>query len=410
VTGTPVSVIVVSRGRPRALARCLRGLAGLDHDPFEVVVIADPAGLAATGPWQGAIKSLAFDTPNISRARNLGLSLAAGSIVAFIDDDAVPEPTWLSRLAAPFADDRVGAAGGNVIGRNGIALQWGPGVADRLGRRLPLDTDPVRPQVHRGNAAIGIKTEGTNMAFRRDLLAGIGGFDERFAFYLDETDVNLRLGARGVPTAVVPLAQVHHAFAESERRRRDRVPRDLSQIGASLAVFLAKHGTDPATRLAAEDAAQRRRLLGHMVAGRLEPRDVGRLLATFHEGWAQGLTRRPIESPIAPDPPPFLPFRPDPPPARRHINLSGRPWQGRALRARAAALAAEGNTVSLVILSPTALFHRVAFTDQGYWLQTGGLFGRALPDDPLLRYWRFRNRVLRETERVRQVRVPSPPP
>ncbi len=410
MTATPVSVIVVSRGRPAALARCLRAIAGLTHDGFELVVVADPAGLAAIAPLRDRTKTLAFDEPNISRARNLGLSLAAGRIVAFIDDDAVPEPTWLARLVAPFADDRVGAAGGNVIGRNGIALQWGPGIADSLGRRLPLDTDPVLPQIHPGRPGRAIKTEGTNMAFRRDLLAAIGGFDERFAFYLDETDVNLRLAAAGIATATVPRAQVHHGFAASERRRRDRVPRDLTDIGASLAVFLAKHGTDPATRLPAEEALQRRRLLGHMVAGRLEPRDVGRLLATFRTGWVQGLSRPAVAARIAADPPPFLPFRPEPPPTRKHSLLSGRPWQARALRRRAAALAAGGDTVSLFILSPTALFHRVAYTDQGYWLHTGGLFGRALPSDPLLRYWRFRARVAREAERVRPVRHPGPAP
>ncbi|MCB2152739.1 MAG: glycosyltransferase, partial [Rhodobacteraceae bacterium] len=57
-------------------------------------------------------------------ARNLGLAAAAGEIVAFIDDDAVPEPRWLARLTAPFADPGIAAAGGFVVGRNGISFQW----------------------------------------------------------------------------------------------------------------------------------------------------------------------------------------------------------------------------------------------------------------------------------------------
>lgn len=403
----PVSVIVVSRGRPESLARCLRGIEGLDHDRFEVVVVSDPAGLAAIRVWHNRIKSHVFDEANISRARNIGISLAAGSLVAFIDDDAVPEPTWLARLVAPFADAEVGAAGGYVIGRHGIGLQWGASTADRLGRRLPLETDPVRPTIHRGNAMRAIKTEGTNMAFRRDLLKRIGGFDERFAFYLDETDVNLRLGALGIATAIVPLAQVHHAFTESDRRRRDRVPRDLTQIGASLAVFLAKHGTDPAMRLDEESAAQRSRLIRHMVAGRIEPRDVGRLMDTFRDGWIQGLSRAPSVVPFAPQPPPFVDFVAQPIPRRRHNVLTGRPWQARSLRSRAAAFAAEGDTISVVILSPTALFHRIQFTGDGYWLQTGGLFGRSLRSDPLFRFWRFDDRVAREVERVRPFRDPG---
>jgi GT2 family glycosyltransferase len=401
VTATPVSVIVVSRGRPDALARCLRGLAGLDHPGFEVVVVADPGGIAALDRWRGRIKAVVFDAANIARARNLGLAQAAGDVVAFIDDDAVPEPTWLSRLVAAFGDAAVGAAGGYVIGRNGISLQWGASSVDRLGRRLPLRTDATRAEIHRPAAGLGIKTEGTNMAFRRDLLWRVGGFDERFAFYLDETDVNLRLAALGVATAIVPLAQVHHGFAPSERRRQDRVPRDLGQIGTSMAVFLAKHGTDPATRLEAETAAQRHRLLAHMVAGRIEPRDVGRLLQGFRAGWARGLGMAEIAVDAAAEAPPFLRFGGG---VRGHAVVSGRTWQARALRARAGALAGEGQTVTLILLSPSALYHRVNYMPEGYWLQRGGLFGRSLRSDPLLRYWRFADRVAREVKRVGPVR------
>ncbi|MCB2123539.1 MAG: glycosyltransferase, partial [Rhodobacteraceae bacterium] len=67
-------------------------------------------------------------------ARNLGLAAAAGEIVAFIDDDAVPEPRWLARLTAPFADPGIAAAGGFVVGRNGISFQWRASCADSHGR------------------------------------------------------------------------------------------------------------------------------------------------------------------------------------------------------------------------------------------------------------------------------------
>ncbi len=407
MTALPVSVIVVSRGRPEALARCLRGIAAMDGGPFEVVVVADPAGIAAVAPYAGRVKTATFDEANIARARNTGLGLAAGEVVAFIDDDAVPEPTWAVRLAAPFADPRVGAAGGPVIGRNGISLQWGPGAVDRMGQRLPLRTHPTEAEVHRGTAGLGIKTEGTNMAFRRDLLCRIRGFDGRFAFYLEESDVNLRLGAMGVPVAHVPGAVVHHGFAASARRREDRVPRDLCQIGASMAVYLAKHGTDPATRCAFEEAAQRRRLVRHMVAGRIEPRDVGRLMAGFRAGWEEGLGRGEAADEIG-APPVFLPFGPGGVRVRR--VLSGWVRDGDALRAEAAARVAEGEVVTLILLSRSTRFHRVSFHPDGYWEQAGGLFGRSMRTDPLWHRWDMASRVRREVARVAVVRdAPSPP-
>ena len=75
------------------------------------------------------------------------------------------------------------------------------------------------------------------MAVRRDVLAALGGFDPAYHFYLDETDLNMRLAQAGHATALCPRALVHHGFAASTRRRKDRVPADLFDIGASWAVF-----------------------------------------------------------------------------------------------------------------------------------------------------------------------------
>jgi GT2 family glycosyltransferase len=403
----PVSVIVASHGRPAALARCLDALTRLFCLTFEIVVVTDAEGRAAverTG-LAGRLKLVAFDAPNLSQARNLGVAAAAGEIVAFIDDDAVPEPTWLDALAGAFGSPDVAAAGGTVLGRNGISVQWGPREVNALGEHRPLATDGHEIAVFEPPAGRGVRTEGTNMAVRRSVLTQLGGFDPALRFFLEDTDLNLRLAREGHMTAIVPGAVVHHGFDASARRRADRVPRSLFEEGASLAVFLRRHAPEALeARFAVFRGEQRARLLRHMVAGRIEPRDVGRLMASLGEGWEDGKLR-----PLQPLPPlghaerGFLPFEGG---ADRGLGVvaAGWAWNARRLRAEAAEAARDGATVSLFLFSPTAWRHRVRFTEAGVWEQAGGLWGLSERTAPRGAALTLRRRLRREAARVAPVR------
>ncbi|WP_425046860.1 glycosyltransferase family 2 protein [Primorskyibacter sp. S87] len=402
-----VSVIVVSRDRPEALQRCLLAVSQLMYDPFEVVVVTDPQSFAVLQSHQLAdkIKLLSFDDENISAARNHGIHAAAGEIIAFLDDDAVPEPTWLVALVAPFSRADVVASGGFVRGRNGISWQSTAQAVDRMGRSAPLDIACDKTTVLSPGKNRGIKTQGTNMAVRRSVLARLGGFDPRYRFFLDETDLNLRLAESGGKTAFVPRAQVHHGYQASRRRRSDRVPLDLTEIGASWAVFLNSHcpKTLHRDRWREIKRAERARALYHLVRGGLEPRDVRRLMASLQNGYSQGLSRPALTLPPVPDPTEaFLPF-----PSRRDtqaILLSGRSWSRSRLHQQAIDLVKSGKVATVLRFSPTAVFHRVRFTQDGYWEQTGGLFGRSRRSDPLFSLWRFSSRVRAETDRIARVR------
>ncbi|WP_425100761.1 glycosyltransferase family 2 protein [Tropicibacter sp. S64] len=403
----PVSVVVVSRERPRALARCLLGLSQLDYPNFEVIVVACPAGMAVAeaSPQAKWLKCAPFDEPNISAARNVGIDRAAGEIVAFIDDDAVPEPLWLQHLVGPFTDPDVAAAGGYVIGRNGISFQWTARTVDASGEAQDLPLSGDAPAIRKPEPGLAIKTEGTNMAVRRRVLLELGGFDPGFRFYLDETDLNLRLAKAGHKTAIVPLARVHHGYAESARRSADRTPRDLTEIGASKMLFLRKHAPDRRRKAAwkAFRTAQRLRLLRLLQSGPLGADDVWRLMRGLSRGAREGATRP--TQPLLPrteSGEPFLPFpgRPGAP----HRVLAGRLWQAATLREAAAAQVQDGATVSLFLFSRTSRPHRTTFTDAGVWEQRGGLFGRSTRDSRRLQLWRFSTRVKAEIRRISPVR------
>jgi len=406
VTDARASVVIVSHGRPRELYRCLMGVGQLLHHPFEIIVVADQAGLAALPalPGHERIRTARFEPANIAAARNLGIDLAAGEVVAFIDDDAVPEPTWLALLMAAFRAPEVAAAGGLVLARNGFDVQRSPSLVDATGRRSPLPLDREEPRLLRGNTTQAIQIEGTNCAYRRNVLVALGGFDENYRFYLDETDLNFRLGMAGFATALVPLAQVHHRFGASIRRTARRVPLSLHELGASQRYFLARHHSgDPAGALAALRNDQRRRLLRLLQSGEIAPGDVARLLATLEAGIADGAERQVRVRRIAPPPTGFKSFHTT---ARtsHQVVFAARPWGWRRAHRQAAEAVRQGFRATVLLIDHSVRFHHIRFSDDGYWEHKGGLFGRSERSDPLFRLWSFNARVVREMQRLSQIR------
>ncbi len=407
-----VSIVIVSRGRPNLLRLCLTGVMRLHYAKYEIVVVADRAGvdMARSLPEADHLKIAHCPEANISVARNLGIGLAAGDIVAFVDDDAVPEPGWLAHLVRPFVDPSVGAAGGFVRGRNGISFQWRARSVDCAGWSHAMKVDSEQPSLPVAPPGHAVKTEGTNMAVRRDVVSALGGFDPAFQFYLDETDLNMRLAAAGYRTAIVPLAQVHHAYGPSARRQADRVVTDLSQIGASQMVFLRKHCPveDHAEALKKFEQEQSIRVAAQKGSG---GDDGGAdLIAGLRAGFQMGRERA-LENPLpelSSGQQAFLPFESYATETAR--ILAGRYWRKKVLHRQAAAAAKAGETVSLYVFSRTALFHTVRFHPNGYWVQRGGLFGRSQRNQPLFRILSFKRRLQEECVRVAAPRYQFPDP
>lgn len=395
-----LSVVVVSAGRPEALCRCLTGLSQMVMPEVEVVVVADPRGLAAIAalPFADRIKTAEQGHPNISVARNTGVTLASGEIVAFIDDDAVPEPTWGAALLNGFSDEGIAAVTGPVLGRNGISEQWGSMAVEATGWDIETDPDlPVRDGFAR-------KLQGTNMAIRRSVLQQLGGFDPAFAFYLDDTDLAFRLGRAELASAYLQGAVVHHGYAESPRRTADRVPKSLHDIGASMAVYLRKHAPDDqhATARRRMEAEQSSRLLRLAKERKITAEEMHALMETLRDGWSEGQERVSGPSELTRSALPYQPLNQHPPPPP--LAIGGWSHQARRFRARAAALVAQGQPVTLFLFEPSPRKHKLLFTDGGWWEQTGGLFGSSVRTQPRLRFWRLAARISEERRRISATR------
>ena len=372
----------------------------LDYPSFEAIVVTDQSGRAAIQDHtlQPFIKMAAQEVPNISLARNAGIALASGDFVAFIDDDAVPEPLWLRHHADALVENNAAASVGYVRGRNGISFQSQVESVDAEAEthREPSPNRQAIVPVLSTNRAL--KLVGTNMVIARDFLCKLGGFDPGYRYYLEDTDISLRLAQSGAQAVAAPLAEVHHASAASTRRTPQRRPRNLYDIGWSSALFFRRHSPSAEDLFARIRRREERRLHRHLVQGTCEPRDIRRLLGTLDAGWNDGQSAElaPVRS-IETNPPPFKPvlFA-----HRTHRVLTSRYFGRRANLEAAKGSLSDGSSASVLSFSLTSRPHRVRFLESGVWLQSGGQFGRSDRTGPVFRWCRFAKRTQEEIRRV----------
>src|ERR1700733_1513151 len=95
-----VSVVIATANRRQHLPKCVASLRRQTYRPLELVIVVGPS---KDGSYDYALsitdaKITRVDRLNASFARNTGMRLASGEIIAFIDDDAIATPNWLEDL------------------------------------------------------------------------------------------------------------------------------------------------------------------------------------------------------------------------------------------------------------------------------------------------------------------------
>ncbi len=218
------SLVVNTTDRSGPLRALLRSLEHQSYPHFEVVVVVGPTHdntLEMLSEYEGRVRVLRCPTANLSRSRNIGLLASRGEIVAFIDDDAVPSRRWLEQLVRLFADPRLDATGGvvHLIHPNDPRVHHRIGIISSLAEQVDVRGSWLEGLVPPGEASQWIaRMMGTNMAYRREALLAIGGFDEFFEWVYDETDVALRLTNAGRIVYPVEQAAVYHIPGSSRNR------------------------------------------------------------------------------------------------------------------------------------------------------------------------------------------------
>lgn len=292
------SIVINTYNRAHTLPRTLESLQWLRNRNFEVVVVDGPStdGTAdVVAAYAGRIKLGRCPEANLSMSRNIGIAMAAGDVVCFLDDDAVPEPDWLDQLALGYADPQVGAVGGYIRDHTGYAFQCKAVVCDRFGRGESFDS-LVQGQPDGGARPFRFPSlTGTNSSFRRAALVALGGFDEEFVYFLDETDVMVRMLDAGWRVEYVPSAEVHHKYAASHLRSADRVPKSIYFSVKSKAYFCVRHGAPARSmhevldHLKEYEAGLRRDYAWYLEHGKVTPEHHRQLLDDITRGLRDGI-------------------------------------------------------------------------------------------------------------------------
>jgi len=227
-----VSVVVPTHDRPDRLAAAIAGLRRqtLSADSFEVIVVDDGSLTPGTqavlaeelARGELRLRSVRHPIPRgTSSARNTGWRAARAALVAFTDDDCVPQPTWLSE---------------------GLAISHGHPGAIIQGRTAPNPSELDRRGVFSRTISIdslGPQYEACNIFYPRALLDRLGGFDESFGSFSagEDTDLAWRALDGGAQTAFAPGAVVFHAVHELGPLRTLREATRLHQT----AVLFSRH-------------------------------------------------------------------------------------------------------------------------------------------------------------------------
>jgi GT2 family glycosyltransferase len=202
-----ISVVICSYNGQRTIGNCLEGLRKLHYPNFEVIVVNDGStdATAAIAHDYG-FRVISTENRGLSNARNVGMEAATGEIVAYIDDDARPDPHWLPYLATTFLSTEHAGVGGPNIAPPGD----GP-IADCVAN---APGGPVHVLLSDQEAE---HIPGCNMAFRKTHLKAVGGFDPQFRIAGDDVDICWRLQQCGWTLGFSPAAMVWHHRRNSLR-------------------------------------------------------------------------------------------------------------------------------------------------------------------------------------------------
>ncbi len=224
-----VSVLIVTYNGYALTRRCIDAVRCNEYPKYEIILVdngsSDGTVEKVRQEFGDSVKIIALrENLGPSAARNRGMRTASGEFVAFLDNDTVPDSKWLVNGVARMAkDSKIGALqcrlmlnsarnrfdyAGDYLGSCGFLVQRVQTGEENIGQ---ADSE-----------AVIFSAKSAGMLCRRDAFETVGGFDDDYFIFVEETDLALRMWIAGYTALYLPTSVVYHEFGSSRDVLDDR--------------------------------------------------------------------------------------------------------------------------------------------------------------------------------------------
>jgi len=246
-----ISIVICTVDRSTSLQKTIESLNHINYRHFEVIVVDSSSNNKTTEMINVIKQDLEFtlklflcNVKNISISRNIGIKNASGNIIAFLDDDAIPPVDWIEKLLSTYLlyGDKCAGVGGTVrdMTKPNYPLQYHCGITNIISNTLPIrSVDVINYNQPNGFWYNGLM--GTNSSYRKELLEKINGFDEFYEYFLDETDVCIRLIKAGYEIHYCDTTVDHYPQPSHNRYDQKHLTCWYS-LAKNTTYFALKHG------------------------------------------------------------------------------------------------------------------------------------------------------------------------
>jgi glycosyltransferase involved in cell wall biosynthesis len=247
MTTLSFSVVVCTLNRAKTLQKALDAALNLKARQVEIIVVNGPSTdetdcLLQT--YGDRIQVLQNPNANVSQSRQIALEHATGDIIVSLDDDVIPPEDWLLRLGEVYdrEGEKCGAVGGIILDKTQgeDVVQYAYGYTNVMSRDRVYKDKEFQFADQRSPHWFPMLM-GANSSYRREVLEQIGGFDEFYEYFLEETDICIRLIQAGYRICYTNV-EVEHYPQKSHNRQNQKWLTCWYSVAKNTTYFALKYG------------------------------------------------------------------------------------------------------------------------------------------------------------------------